>query len=356
MHNALSYQRAHQPKGSTIATYHPETNMAYADNPKGPLFAKLGHVRSARDDPLMDDEMRGQRMWLLPEEVLFLLERGSVDLRWPADEESDEEEGLPMSVQAAYAMFIGDPSTDEAALTFERLAVYSNLKRAGYIVLRAPSWDGGGSPLERQCYAPLPQRPWQPGLLNFATLWKALFTERNLEDTTRKMEGPLVRPDLYRSYAEIYRRLAIVNYYDPTTHYPPSEPEDPSTDSSFRIAYHVWKPGSTTFKKRSPGTPDFRVAVVNARETAVPTLDQLGSLTDTVLYDPPAESAQLNQKLKHGYKNVILAVVDQGVVSYLRIADAAFGKQKLYERTGRGPGGKRGGRGGRGGGRGRGRR
>lgn len=58
------------------------------------------------------------------------------------------------------------------------------------------------------------------------------------------------------------------------------------------------------------------------------------------------------QKLKHGYRDVILAVVDQGVTSYLRIADAAFGREKLYERKGRAPGGKRGGRGG---GRGRGR-
>ena len=29
MHNALSFQRVHQAKGYTVATYHPETNMAY---------------------------------------------------------------------------------------------------------------------------------------------------------------------------------------------------------------------------------------------------------------------------------------------------------------------------------------
>ena len=76
---------------------------------------------------------------------------------------------------------------------------------------------------------------------------------------------------------------------------------------------------------------------------------------ETAPYDPPAGTAQMYQKLKHGYKNVVLAVGDQGVVSYLRLADAGFGIEKLYDRKGRGPGGKRGGRGGRGGGRGRGR-
>jgi tRNA-splicing endonuclease subunit Sen54 len=50
----------------------------------------------------------------------------------------------------------------------------------------------------------------------------------------------------------------------------------------------------------------------------------------------------------------MIAVVDQGVVSYMRIADAGFGKERVYESAGRGGrGGKRGGTG-RGRGRGRG--
>lgn len=48
-------------------------------------------------------------------------------------------------------------------------------------------------------------------------------------------------------------------------------------------------------------------------------------------------------KFRNGHKNVILAVVDQGVTSYLRIADSGFGKEKLYERKGPGPNQKRGG-------------
>lgn len=54
---------------------------------------------------------------------------------------------------------------------------------------------------------------------------------------------------------------------------------------------------------------------------------------------------------------MILAVVDEGVVSYIRVGEGAFGKEKLFEQEGRegrgGNGGKRGG-GGRGRGRGRG--
>jgi tRNA-splicing endonuclease subunit Sen54 len=63
----------------------------------------------------------------------------------------------------------------------------------------------------------------------------------------------------------------------------------------------------------------------------------------------------LYMRLRHGYKNVVLAVVDQGVVSFLRVADAGFSREKIYKDKGVLRGGKRGGfsqRGGRGRGRG----
>ncbi|KAK5134086.1 hypothetical protein LTR08_006976 [Meristemomyces frigidus] len=355
MHNALSFQRAHQPKGYTTATYHPESNKAYALNPKGPLFAKMGHVLSSKDDPLGDDELRGNRLWLLPEEVLYLIERGTLDVRWPADEDDDDQECLPMSLQGAYAMFIGDEESHEGALTFERYSVYSGLKRMGYTVQRAPSWDGPGTPPGPDCYAPLPQQTWQPGLFNISHWWKTLFASQAAGTPEEQSGDQLVQPGLYRSYADIYRRLSLVAWRDPTTAHMLSQQATILADAGLRITYHVWKPGSQTFKKSAPGPPDFRIAVVNGRETSMPSLQQLSSLMDTVPYTPPKEDGQLYQKLRYGYKNVILAVVDQGVVSYLRIADAAFGRERLYERKAKSFNGKRGGRGGGRGGRGRGR-
>ena len=331
--------------------------MAYAYNPKGPHFAKMGQVMSAKDDPLGNDERRGQRLWLLPEEVLYLLERGTLDVRWPVTEGDEERTGLPMSLQGAYAMLIGDEVSHEGALTFERYSVYTGLKRMGYTVLRAPSWNGPGPPMTSECFAPLPRRAWHVGLFNglfdyYASWWNTLFSNTAQPDISEQETGPLVRQTLYRSYAEIYKRLALVDYHDPTTQLKRYSPGWPDTeDPSYRVTYNVWKPGSQTFKKSATGPPDFRIAVIDARETTMPTLDDLSSLLETVPYDAPIETAQLYQKLRHGYKNVILAIVDQGVASYLRIADAAFGREKLYDRKGRGPGGKRGGRGGRGRGR-----
>ncbi|KAK5165395.1 tRNA-splicing endonuclease subunit sen54 [Saxophila tyrrhenica] len=349
MHAALAFQRTHQPRGHTLATYHPETNMAYAYNPKGPLFVRMGTVLPAIEDPFGDDERRGQRVWLLPEEVLFLMNRGTVDVRWPG------QEGLAMSLQGAYAMFLGDEGERGGGLTFERYAVYSNLKRSGYVVHRAPTWEGEGKVPGDECYAAIPSMTpptWHVGLFNYYTSWWELFKADDKVKEEESSQGPLVASKPYRSYAEIYRRLAIIPTYDPTARFGPDDSQL-ATDPAFRITYHVWKPSNTAYKKSAPGPPDFRIAVVNARESAVPTSAQLSALMETAPYKPPPEQSQLYQKLKHGYKSVILAIVDQGVVSYLRLADAAFGREKLYERRGQ-PGGRRGGRGGRGG-RGRGR-
>ena len=131
--------------------------------------------------------------------------------------------------------------------------------------------------------------------------------------------------------ADIYRKLVIIPWYDPAL----AVERDPlDTDAPFRVVFHVYKP-STPFKKTAPPTPDFRIAVVNASEqTSIPTLAQLNALVESTPLDPPRGEKMdrmLYMRLRHGYRNVVLAVVDQGVTSYLRIGDTAFGKEKLYE-------------------------
>lgn len=84
--------------------------------------------------------------------------------------------------------------------------------------------------------------------------------------------------------------------------------------------------------------------MVNAREDSFPNLEQMDELLQNVPYEPPSAGMRsLYPRLKHGWRNVILAVVDQGIVSYIRVGDAAFGKEKLYEQGTGGGGGKRGG-------------
>lgn len=131
---------------------------------------------------------------------------------------------------------------------------------------------------------------------------------------------------------DIFRKLAIIPWYDPVT---PKSPQP--TTPPFRVVYHIFKP-STTYKKSTPPPPDFRVAVINAQtQPTIPTLSQLGPLLESTPLDPPQGEKMkrmLYMRLRYGYRNVILAIVDQGVVSYLRMGDAAFGKEKIYDKGG----------------------
>ncbi|EKG19291.1 hypothetical protein MPH_03154 [Macrophomina phaseolina MS6] len=312
--------------------------MARVEKIKGQAFRTMGR------------EISGAA-WLLPEEALYLLERGSLDIRWPPAD--GEEEGLPMSLQGAYAAFVGMGDSVCTDLTLERYIVYAGLKRSGYIVMRAESWNGEKNvvpnPDSRQSTSAIGAF-WNFGL--FGSLWKRLLRPSSSRPNPHAALGPLVSPGLYRSYNDIYRLLDVIPFHDPTSS-PRFSPEESSSDP-FHVAYHVYKP-TPTWKKRSPGPPDFRVAVIDARETSVPTLPQLNDLLASTPYDPPKPDGQLYQKIKQGYRNVVLAIVDQGIVSYVRVADAGFGMEKLYERAPRGAGSKRGGYRGRGRGRGRGR-
>ncbi|KAL1843649.1 hypothetical protein VTJ49DRAFT_631 [Mycothermus thermophilus] len=218
--------------------------------------------------------------WLLPEEALYLVERGSLDLWWPfksleelfpsevaakeaqetgEDEEKEVDEydlGIPLSLQAAYALLIGDDG-ERGKISLQKFQVYSNLKRCGYNVLRAP-------PLPKQST----QSPSSPAPRQ--TLWQWL-TSRLTSPSQPPPYGPLVRPGLYRSYVPVYRQMALI---------PRHSPSSSTSTPSFQIHYHVWKSAQKWTKLRHP-PPDFRLAVLDAQQTFVPSLREIGSLLDS---------------------------------------------------------------------------
>ncbi|KAK4241378.1 hypothetical protein C8A03DRAFT_12370 [Achaetomium macrosporum] len=324
--------------------------------------------------------------WLLPEEALYLVERGSLDLWWPlkgieeifppegmtagkekeGEEEMEEEDeyemGFPLSLQAAYALLIGNDG-ERGKISLQKFQVYSNLKRCGYNVLRAP---------------PVPKQPPPPPTTTpiTTTLWQ-WFTSLLTTSPQQPPYGPLVQPGLYRSYASIYRQMALLPRHKPSTTSTPSTATQQTTTTTttttsepFTIHFHIWKAAQKWTKLRHP-PPDFHLAVVDAQQSAVPSLSEISALLAATPLAPGkpewAGPGRLYARLKHGHRNVLVAVVDHGVINYMRFAEAAFGLEELYARfdAPRGGGGKKGGggrngngnggRGGRGG-RGRGRR
>lgn len=381
MHDALNYTRVHGSKQYNRAFYYGEEGLhrddviredwrqgleddhiVLAESTKGPHFRTMGRTNTGKRNP---------GIWLLPEEALYLVERGNLDLWWPSrtshtglieedgegikqekpenGEEADE--GFPLSLQAAFSLLIGQDG-DRGKVSLERYTVYSNLKRMGYAILRAPDWDIS----KPGSYSHQVERVSE-SQSTFSWLFGSFFAEKEIQHSTY---GPLVTPGMYRSYNSIYRQIAVIPRHKPSPN--PSAPV-PAPYDPYRVVFLLWKPSRLpTFAKSNPGVPDFRVAITDARSTHIPSLTQLTSLLESTPWAPPEGKefhgqSKLYQRLKHGWRNVVLAVIDQGVISYLRLGEVAFGEEKLYGRFdgGSNSGPKRGGGAGRGRGRGRGR-
>lgn len=182
-------------------------------------------------------------VWLAPEEGLYLLERGTLDLRWgkegevglerrgdageegrkgvEGESESTEENpgmvGLPVSLQAGFAFLIG-----VQGLTLERYTVYVTLKRAGFVVKRAPTWhddedstigpdgsegreEGEGEQDDDDPNGLHPRAIESEGGSGdsiWQSMWNAVFERRRRRAREQALRhGPLVGKGLYRSYS-----------------------------------------------------------------------------------------------------------------------------------------------------------
>ncbi|RDA91149.1 hypothetical protein CP533_0453 [Ophiocordyceps camponoti-saundersi (nom. inval.)] len=372
LENVLAYTRTHRPESWVRGWFFPDWcserpsndgrdpfsrhRVVVVEHERGGWMKDIGRTAtgSNREEPGIG------RLWLLPEEALYLVERGTLDLWWPdlplaellpSDKEAaaaakerfvidNFDVGLPLTLEAAYALLVGyDDEPGKTSLS--KFQVYSHLKRAGFRILRAPSAE---APPATTDVFPRPPPPslWQ---------WLVSLFGRNADARPKlRSVGPLVAPGLYRSYADIYRQLELVPRHRPDAAMQQrGTPQEP-----FRIHYHVWKSGGPPFSKTKPPPPDFRVAVTDTAGSGLPTLGQLDALFGSVPPEPPGENLQgpgrLYQRLRHGYRNVIIAIVDWGLVNFMRFGDAAFGEEKLFERfDSRGQasrGGKMGGRGG----------
>ena len=189
MSAALSQPRTHLPKGHVVGELHADSGWTSVASPRGQHFRALGRADS------------NGVLWLAPEEALYLLERGSLDVLWRVEGPEVEGQGrgdgkgddalqlIPLSLQSAYALLIG-----KLGLTVEKYLVYAGLKRSGYMVYRAPVGGPDGS----SSMGAGPQSPslpvhgaWLP-LRLLAGLWRAERARGAI---------PLVRPGLYRNYS-----------------------------------------------------------------------------------------------------------------------------------------------------------
>lgn len=392
---------------------HTRHRVVMVEAQRGPMFSSVGAVPGKPKwiPTLPKDQQPMPRpgfdhLWLLPEEALFLVERGSMELWWPLkevdtilrrrgsdDARDEEEDGVPLSLQAAYALLIGpDDNTQHGRIALPSYQVYTHLRRAGYQVLRAVKTDPQ-TPLDGPLEPPPPPAPtslwqWLFSLLSPGATSSSSSSPASSSQRAHAPCGPLVQPGLYRSYGPVYSQLRLI----PSHRYdgPPSqvaassssdEPQPPT--NPFRVVFHVWKAGVSPtatsaaggappkpFSKIRPPPPDFYMAVADAHTTGVPTLEQVSELLASV--PPLPASAHLSKKsrlaaqsaaqsaaaskqtststttstststfpplpviyrrLKLGRRCVLVAVVDHGIVNYMRFSDGTFGTDPLWPR------------------------
>ncbi|GAA5960559.1 hypothetical protein JCM21900_002842 [Sporobolomyces salmonicolor] len=322
LYQALSSgSRHHSSRAHNSFTWRPELDGGRATCDAGIAtygvhFGNLGHFNPER-----------KQVELLPEEALYMVERGAIEL-W---KEGEPGARVPMSVQQAWGELMG-----HSELTPERYQVYAFLKRLGYVLVRARPIPG----VER----PEPTRPFslyhasrQALILPFTstrdlvlhlvhslrTWFTTSFASRVRLIVTRAVGGregcfaSLVSGRRWATYDQIFSRLQII----PSGHDAPlpraSLPHTPSeltplvplpphckpdlpdlAEHPYQPFFHMYKP-VTKYKKSNPPPPDFRIVVINGATTPMPDLfeftDMFNSVPfpseDTLLPPPPVVRA-----------------------------------------------------------------
>jgi len=226
-------------------------------------------------------------MELLPEEALYLVEKGSL-LCWEQTEgqENQAEEpeerredlsdpvrivGAPLSVQQSFTVMIG-----KADLTFERYQVYAYLRRFGYVVRRSdlpdsvPEWSVYHHPLPRKV-----------GILSWIWLnWNRLFKAvaawrvnwwkpmcfglldrswgRHLNSSTHYiLDYEFVIA--HRCLESAFDKLRLI----PTRNFSQAFGTVSSSpfSSPYCVFYHAWKP-SVSWTRQNTLPPDFEIVVI----------------------------------------------------------------------------------------------
>lgn len=367
MFDALKADRAISSKSASYGIWCPHISRVHVTVARGIHFSVMGHS-AARPTSIEDGSMKLQkRLELLPEEALYLIERGAL-FCWKDIQADltglDDVEGAPMSVQQAFAEIIGKED-----LTLEKYQVFAYLRRLGYVVTRT-------NPPSPSYPVPSPRIGGDGASLSFYRRLSSIFSLFTTS-VLRFWRGsvhwwrPLrisrwIHHD--KSYSNVLKSLRVI----PTGHSvaPHSSRATPVAPSSpYKIFYNMYKP-STNFRKTTPPQPDFQIVVINTRTAFVPSLYELTELFNVLPETPPplprkrgtppvvqASPAAVASPvgtstfrqilswllpsstpqpissqprphpfaaLKAGKKNIVIAAVDSGNISFFRFSQGAF--------------------------------
>lgn len=332
---------------------------------------------------------REGKCWLSFHEFVYLAERGTVTPYYGVNipkigdgKEKDLE--VPLSMQDLYSLFKSQEEMD-------RYFVFSHLKRLGFIVNLTHETHVDSTsfyPPHQVRKSSFGVSAAFVNVLSFFNLARISMLNTFFYNTWNF----LLRK--YTSTSQIYQGLnkLIPSFVSPKSIDELLKEKSTSTtlskDQHIEIAFNVWKP-QTNFKKKSPGLPDFQVVVYNKNDNHqhFPTYTELqnifrtldykfeflseneddfswddhcytseilrsdylcnlkskavqtkssihGKITDSKKKKRPPKSlpahARQSRRLKCGYRNFLLAIMDDGLISFVKISEADFGSENVW--------------------------
>ncbi|KAI9237657.1 MAG: hypothetical protein BYD32DRAFT_291530 [Podila humilis] len=325
----LEEERRAAERTYSRAVYEPDLGLFRISVNRGNHFVSMGHT------------LHGQ-IYLYQEEALFLVDRGSL---------LAEHRGVDMTVQQMWSVYLQQAEERQqrfsgAARAMDLYVTYAYLKRLGFVVTRPGTYHYAGEVALGDTTTADQKQVVPTGSLTglwstVAAMWrgraKSLFHALGLWFApwrlfSNELNRPLVSNSDQLTYGEILEKIQIIPSIRLASVTDASEPKKAMVD------FEVYKPAGA-FKKRQPGTPDYRVVVVEAG-VPLPALEDFADYfqgqvdpstqeslevtgdTATATSPPqpaPAESGKGKKVKAPDWPKILFAVVDGGQVTFLNM-------------------------------------
>lgn len=284
--DTLQQQRVPKKGNLSVGIWNPDEQVVEISVSKGPHWQHFGQSKHGK-------------LLLQPQEALFLLEQGSLELDCG---------GLPMSFQQAYMSMLSDDFSPDHYL------VYTYFLRLGFIVLRHLSSRQNSEEIPTSESKTHQETEQKEEITTGAATGNddddvnVSDNDDNIPNTSSPVAHlwtskddcrPLVRPEDATSTAAVLSKLQVIKNQRMTEG---DHVELSSAQQSLQIVFDVYQPG-LNFKKTDPGPPDFCITVCR-------------------FCDPPPSLAALTV-LKKECSPVPLkiALVDGGNISFYSVLD-----------------------------------
>lgn len=266
----LGEERVVKRSNVSVGVWNPEKKIVEVSSEKGPFWLYMGRKVAGT-------------MLVYPEEALFLIEQGALEVYHG---------GLPISLQQAFTTLL--PQT----FNLDCYMVYAYLLRLGFIVLRHKKWqdrENTKTTAAKSMVVNTPDCVDKPDMADAHTP----PTGTPVPHLWMGQEGcvPLARPTDATSTASLLSKLQVVKTQRM------KDIQLTREVMSHKLVFDVYQPGSN-FRKSEPECPDFTVCVCR-------------------FCDPPPSLGVTSQLYKEANGvPVKFAVVDGGSISFYSLLDS----------------------------------